>query len=98
MKYLGRIPKFQIYLNDIEVQDETQRNLGISRIKKIMHTEPNLKLEIKNFPKFNCLYVEDNFIIFTNDRFLEKFRRKRLLKEISIIFYFTNIEEYDIFF
>ncbi|MBA7514830.1 hypothetical protein ES705_06865 [subsurface metagenome] len=98
MKYLGRIPKFQIYLNDIEVQDETQRNLGISRIKKIMQTEPNLKLEIKNFPKFNCLYVEDNFIIFTNDRFLEKFRRKRLLKEISIIFYFTNIEEYDIFF
>ncbi|GAH80604.1 unnamed protein product, partial [marine sediment metagenome] len=54
--------------------------------------------EIKNFPKFNFLYVEDNFIIFTNNRFLERFRRKRLLKEISIIFYFTNIEEFDIFF
>lgn len=98
MRYLGRLPKFQIYLNDIDAQDETQRNLGISRIKKIMHTESNLKLEIKNFPEFNSLYVEDNFIIFTNNRFLEKFQRKRLLKEISIIFYFTNIEEYDIFF
>ncbi|KKN45208.1 hypothetical protein LCGC14_0685350 [marine sediment metagenome] len=98
MKYLGRIPKFQIFLNDIEVQDETQRNLGISGIKKIMNTEINLKLEIKNFPKFNCLYVEDNFIIFTNNRFLDKFRRRQLFKEIGIIFYFTDIEEYNIFF
>ncbi|KKL69281.1 hypothetical protein LCGC14_2116500, partial [marine sediment metagenome] len=62
------------------------------------NTETNLKLEIKNFPNFNCLYVEDNFIIFTNNRFLDKFRRRHLFKEIGIIFYFTDIEEYDIFF
>jgi len=98
MKYLKRIPKFQIILNDIEQQDETQRHIGISRLKKIIQTNPNLELEIKHFPVFNSLYVEDNFIIFTNNRFLERFRRKKVQKEISIIVYSQNVDKFDAFF
>ena len=98
IKYLGRLPKFQIVLNNIYEQDETQRNRGISKINKLIQTESNLKLEIRTFPMFNCLYVEDNFIIFSNNRFFARFSRRELIKEISIVLHYSDIERYDIFF
>lgn len=74
---LKNVKRLSIYLNKLHFEsDESKFNLGISKLEMLKKSHNNLNYEVheKDY-LFNCLFIKENLIIFTNYKFLSHMKR-----------------------